>query len=1038
MKNEFFKILIFTVAGLFISMGAFAQGKVIEGNVTDEDGQPLPGVSIVVKGTSQGTITNADGIYRIEVDESANVLVFSFIGMKSQEKVIGDSSSIDVVMSPEVTGLEEVIVIGYGTQKKRNLTGAVSAIDNEKLEDRPIVNVGQGLQGVIPNLNISFSDGSAGAGADFNIRGFTSTNGGGPLILVDGVEMDPNLVNPSDIEQISVLKDASAAAVYGSRAAFGVVLITTKSGTKDAKPIIELSTNYSMNRPTETPDLVNSLGLVEFRQEKAENLNTGDPFSEERIAELRAHLEDPVNNPAAYINPEDETKYIYVGSTDWFEEVFEKYSPTLQTTLSVRGGGEKLSYFVTGGALNQDGILKYGNDYYDRYNVRTKLGYQITNWLYLDFNNVYTRTEQDKVFNYPGVGNIWHDMTRKNIFLPVCNPDGTFTENPIALLDKGGRDKTLTSDMRSTLGGEIRPIEGLLINGSYTYNAFHQRRKQHKKEVERYDGPADQVEGESIHTTPTELRLDYRENIYEAINIYAEYENTFNDIHYFKSTLGYNKEGKNFSYSNSTNLHLVTDQLPSMNLTTGTPSVTENMTSWALEGYFYRLNYIFRDKYLVTLNGRYDATSRFPEKDRWGFFPSFSLGWRITEEPFFAQIKNVMNDFKIRGSYGELGNQSLRSNFPYLPTLNPYRPTVILAGDRPLSVAQPLLVSSSLTWETAISRNIGFDAAMFDSRMQYSFDYFEREVVDQLAPGKAVPATLGAPAPQANAVESITRGWELEWSWRDRIGGFSYNFGFNIADSQAEITKYDNPTKSLSVPFYEGQKIGEIWGLEANGLFESAEEYQATGLDYSNLTSIPIEGGDVYYVDQNDDDKIDYGINTVDNPGDRKIIGNSTPRYTYGITLGGSWKGISLDIFMQGVAKRDLALGSGLFWPDESSTPSIHHLNYWTEDNKDAYWPRVLGREGDFNYLTSDRYLQDFSYLRMKQLSVSYRLPQAWLKPVNMKSARIYFTGQNLFEFDNIIKGFDPEISERGQGGWGSGKSYPFGRSLSMGVNVSF
>ncbi len=1016
-----------------------AQQSVVRGRVTEAaTDQPLPGVSIYIKGTTIGTTTNIDGEYTLSNVPTDAILVYTFIGMRSQEIAVGDRSEINISLEAETIGIDEVVAVGYGTMRQRDIVGSVSVVDSRALENRPIANLGQGLQGVIPNLNITLADGAPGSGATFNIRGFTGIAGGEPLILVDGVEMDPNLLNPNDIEQISVLKDASAAAVYGARAAFGVVLITTKSAKEETKPIFELSTNYSMNRPTQYPNLINSLEWVEFLREKARNLGNAEPFTEEYIQRLNAHLEDPKNNPAAYINPNNPARYIYVGSTDWFDEAFEKFNPTSQTTLSVRGGGSNLSYFVHAGALNQDGILKFGNDSYDRYNLRTRLTYDITPWLQLNFNNIFTRTEQDAVFHYPGVGNVWHDLTRKPITHPIFNPDGTYAESAIALLAEGGRDITYGSDFRTTIGGEIRPFEGLTIIGSYTYNVFDQNRKRHKKEVERFSGPKDMAVAETIHTTPTELRIDFAGSVYQTTNIYANYDKTFNDIHYFDATLGYNFEERRTNSSFSRNINLVTDELPSLNLTTGTPSIDETINSWALEGYFYRLNYILNEKYLVNFSGRYDATSRFAEEDRWGFFPSFALGWRISNEPFFDPIREVMNYFQIRASYGELGNQVTSSFFPYMPTLDPFRPSAILAGDRPLSVRSPLLVSSTLTWETAISRNVGFDAAMFDNRMQYSFDYFEREVVNQLGPGMAVPATLGAAAPQANAVESITWGWEFEWSWRDRIGNTGYNFGFNIADWQAEITSYNNPTKSFAAAYYEGQRIGEIWGFETNGLFESSEQYLASGLDYSNLTSLPIAGGDVYYVDQNGDGKIDAGLLTVDNPGDRVIIGNNSPRYTYGINLGASWKSLSVDVFMQGVLKRDILLGGGLFWPNESATISKHHLDYWTEDNKDAYWPRVLGNQGGFNYHASDRYLQDFSYLRMKQVNISYRLPRSWIESINIQDAHIYFSGHNLFEFHNVIDNFDPDISTGGQGGWGSGKSYPFGRALSMGINLSF
>ncbi|WP_285059998.1 SusC/RagA family TonB-linked outer membrane protein [Pedobacter ginsengisoli] len=1015
----------------------------VSGRVVDSEGNPLPGASVKVKNTTKAVITGADGGFQLKgVDEGA-VLEVSFIGYVSEEiKVKKDLGSI--VLKTADSRLEEIVVVAYGTQKKVNLTGAVSVINSEALKNRPITNLGQGLQGLIPNLNIKFSDGAAGASASFNVRGFTSTNGGGPLVLVDGVEMNPNLLNPSEVESVSVLKDASAAAVYGSRAAFGVVLITTKSAKKGQKLNVSYSTNYSLNKPTEIPDLVDSRENIQFREEKAKNLGEGPPFDAKTKALLLAHYNDPANNPSAIINPNDPTKYLYFANTDWFDAIFKKTSPMRSNNVSLSGSNKDISYYLSAGLLGQDGILKYGNDSYSRSNIRGKMDIEATNWLKFDVNTVLTSTRQDNVYTYSGVGTLWHDLTRKSPFLPLFNPDGTNTESPLALLKDGGRDKRAATDSWITLGTTLKPFEGFQVRGSYSYNSFYNERKQHKKKVERYEGPSELSASSTVHTTPTGVFLDNTRNDYYAINVHGEYEKKFLEKHYLKATLGYNEERKRFHFTSSSNQNLLTDELPSLNLTTGTPVASERSTAWALQGYFYRLNYIFMDRYLFEFNGRYDATSRFPKADRWGFFPSVSAGWRVSQEPFFQALKPIVSEFKIRGSYGELGNQSVNDetsnslNFSYLPTLGSFRPGAILGSDRPLSVRNPLLVSSTLTWETAISSNIGVDAEMFASRLRFSFDYFQRRVKDQLGPGLAIPATLGTGAPRANAVESVTKGWELEASWRHKVGEVNYNLGFNIGDSQAEITKYNNPTKSLSAAFYEGQKIGEIWGFKTNGLFESNAQYKSSGLNYSNRTGLPIAGGDVWYRDQDGNGIIDRGTGTVNNPGDLVVIGNNTPRYTFGINLGAEWKGFSIDVFMQGVGKRDMALYGGLFWPDESGTPQINHLNYWTEINKGGYWPRVLGSQGGFNYENSDRYLQNFAYLRMKQLTLSYSLPSTLLEKTLFRSASIYFTGQNLFEKDKIISGFDPEISSDGFNGWGPGKSYPFQRSYSIGLNITF
>lgn len=1009
----------------------------ISGRVVDENGEPLAGVNVVVKGTSAGTTSDSQGNFSLNIADNSGTLVFSYVGYTTVEQnVTASSNYLSIVLQITDASSEEVIIVGYGTQKRVNLTGAVSTVDAKRIENRPITNLGQGLQGLIPNLNITIDDGAAGSGASFNVRGFTSTNGGSPLILVDGVVMDPNLINPSEVESVSVLKDASSASLYGSRAAFGVVLITTKKGKK-SKPIIELTSNYSMNRPTDIPDLVDSKQYLEFREEKARNLGTAAPFSEETKNLILAHYNDPANNPSARVNPNNPRSYQYFGNTDWFRTIMKDNNPLLQSNLSVRGGSENISYYFSGGAFNQAGILKYGNDSYDRYNLRGKVDIDVNRWLQLNINTVFTHTRQDNVYNYSGIGTLWHDLTRKDVFIPLLNPDGTDTESPLALLKNGGRDKKYISDSWITLGSVLTPFPGLKITGNYSFNSYNYNRSEHKKLVERYQGPSDMAGANTVHTTPTALYLGNQRDQYYAINIYGEYEKEFLNKHAFKATVGFNEEKKSFDNTSSSNINLLSDLLPSLNLATGTPTASQSKTAWALQGYFARINYAFDERYLLELNGRYDATSRFPKADRWALFPSVSAGWRVSNERFFQLLKPIFSEVKIRGSYGELGNQALTNNFPYLATLNSFRPAVILSGDRPLSVAVPSLVSSILTWETAISSNIGIDISMLSSKLQFSFDYFDRKVIDQLGPSMAMPATLGTSAPQANAVESVTKGWEFEVNWNDKIGNVSYYAGFRLADAQGQITNYNNAEKSLST-YYIGQKIGEIWGYQTNGLFKSRDEYLKSGLDYSNLTGLQIEGGDVHYVDQDKNGVINPGLSTLNNPGDRVVIGNSTPRYTYGINLGAQWKQFAVDVFMQGVGKRDLSLSGGSFWPDESGTPQVHHLDYWSENNPDAYWPRVLGSQGGFNYQTTDRYLQNFSYLRMKQLSVSYALSSSLTKRLSLKGLKIFFAGQNLFEIDNILPGFDPEITPGGFNGWGSGKSYPFARSYSFGINLSF
>ena len=620
---------------------------------------------------------------------------------------------------------------------------------------------------------------------------------------------------------------------------------------------------------------------------------------------------------------------------------------------------------------------------------------------------------------------------------------------------QGGRNITERTDTWVTVGANFRPLEGLEIDASYTYNADNDLRRDHTKEVTRWWGPND---FRSNNSTPTGILYRSGTDTYQAVNAFVAYTKQFGD-HYFKAQVGYQQEERDFLDVQSSINNLLTDNLPSASLADGDPNVSDFINGWSLRGGFYRVNYAFKDKYLLEASGRYDGSSRFPEGNRFVFNPSASVGWVVSKENFFEPLKSTVNFLKLRASYGSLGNQRVNGFQPYLANLSLNQAGFIIGGSRPFRAQTPGLVSTDITWETVESQNFGVDVNMFNSKLTMSFDYFIRDAKDQLQPATLLPSALGVTPPNVNAADTRTKGWEFEISYRNSERAFKYNAGLNLSRARGVVTKYDDPSgsignTSLNLGFsrlYEGMEIGEIWGFETRGLFQSQEEVDQAGLDYSAITTrnIPIAAGDVWYVDQNGDGAINRGTQSLDDPGDLVKIGNSTPDLSFGINLGAEYKNFYIDIFMQGVLGREFFFGrrtgnGALYWPAHGGgastvqgTPEAHQLDYWTPDNTDAFWPRYLGNWGFHNFEYSDRYLPNLSYLRMKQLTVGFKFPQELIRKIGLQKAQLYITGQNLFEFDDLPDGYDPEINRNTTFGFEAGKAYPFLRSISIGANIT-
>lgn len=1026
-----------------VEMHSVQQDNACTGVVVDQNGETVIGASVVVKGTTNGTITGLDGDFSIPSVKKGDVIVVSYVGYMNSE-IIWEGKPLKIALKEDSKTLDEVVVVGYATVKKANLTGAVSAVDDKVLADRPIVNLGQGLQGTIPNLNITTS-GQPGKGSSFNVRGETSINGGSPLVLVDGVQMDPNLINPQDVASVSVLKDAASASIYGARAAYGVILITTKSGRKNMPTQVSFDASVSFNSPTTRPEYMNSMEYAHWMN-AANNTTSGrDLLSQEEMEHIEAYFYDPVNNLPVFVAKDPSSwqygncqagKYAYCGNTDWMKEMYKKTYPVQKYNVNINGGSDKATYYTSVGYMDQGSLMRYGDEGFRKFNMVNNINYDINNWMHVSMKTSYIRTELDGLAQDAVHGESWIGNDTQPL-MPVKHPDGNWSgqgnyTNFAAVLDEMGSRKTTKNDFWNTLALKLTPLKGLTINMDYTFNYYAEHGKVHRKTFNEYgiDGKFLQV---FQHSRPSGVSESQANDTYNAFNLFGDYELTLGK-HYFKVMAGYNQETKHTRGFSASRDELISNDLPSMDAATGEKYVGNSDDSWATRSGFFRVNYSFADRYLLEVNGRYDLSSKFPKDDRSVFSPSFSLGWKLSEESWFKQATNgFFDELKIRASYGSLANQALDNGwYAYLSNYGTGTLGYIMGGKQPQYVLPGGLVSNTVTWEKVTQWDLGLDFVILQNRLKGTFDYYQRKTTDMLGPGRILPNILGMSEPLENAADMVTRGWELALTWNDQLdNGLHYSVGFNLSDTRAEITKYDNPTKSLSSPYYEGQIVGDIWGYESS-LFQSADEI-ASAPDQSKLDGgISKVPGDIRFMDIDGNGVVDYGENTVDKPGDMKIIGNNKARYRYGFNISADWKGFDLGIFFQGVGKRDLMLPYTFKWQYGSmwQVPTAVGNDYWREDNAGGWLPVARFNGSQALGQNQTRYLLDASYLRLKSLSFGYTLPVSLTKQWGIQKCRVYFTGENLLTFKHTPEGFDPELDDP--------YKYPQQKSLALGLNVVF
>ena len=1082
-----------SLAILLAGFSAFAQNRELSGVVLDATDFPLVGVAVIVEGTTNGVMTAEDGTFALTVPATEVILNVSSLGYETKLVTVpSGQDKITIYLAEDNMMIDETVVVGYGTQKKVNLTGAVGVVDSKQLEDRTSHNLSAMLQGSVPGLNISTSSGNPGSSGSLNIRGIGSIGSGAdtsPLVLIDGVEGEIDRVNPADVESISVIKDASAAAVYGARGAFGVILITTKKGSdNEGKATVRYSGRFGWEEPTTSTDYETTgywSAYIHNMFWKADNANSKYlQYNDYDMQQLLLRVNDKTEHPdrpwTVIENRNGKDTYMYYANTDWWHELFVDRHPVQQHQISLSGGSKGVKYYLSGAFDQQTGIVKANPDVFTKYNLRSKIDFQINKYAKMTNNTSF----YSSVYDYPGVGNIENAIAyAANHGLanfPLQNPDGSWIYSTPHLNYKVANGRHIVygngyntnldrkADFSNTTELTITPVKQFNIVGNFTYR-LHQNRNTNRSTNMVYSDYPGQFGAYTTGAGDNNLYEAVQTMNYLAANVFATYEDSFKENHNLKIMAGFNYESYHRKNIDATGYDLITDELSDFNLITTTrqPVLGGGQTLYALAGFFGRVNYDYKGRYLFEVSGRYDGTSRFAEGHRFGFFPSASAGWRISEESWFSPAKDVVNNLKLRASFGSLGNQKVTNNAWMRKITFDNFASYSFDGSamgRYATISAPN--ASDLTWETSIQYNAGIDAGMFNDKLSLTLEGFIRDTKGMLQQGVALPGVYGANSPLMNSADLRTSGYEFSISWRDQfdLGGrpFGYSISGNLSDNRTIITKYDNPERTFAKDYYEGMELGEIWGFVTDGLFMSDAEAQAYAqqVDLSYITKRLTGGwlgGDLKYVDIDGDGKIGLGSDTVDKPGDRKILGNANATLQYGFTLAFDYFGFDVSAFFQGT-------GNHYWYPnDESmafwgpySRPYCSFIaddfldHVWAEDNKDAYFPRPRAysafTSGAYLANVNDRYLQNIRYLRFKNLTVGYTVPQSATRKIGIEKVRVYFSGENLCywsPFKAHSKYIDPEAAYDRVDGSGAttrynNAFYPWQKTMMFGVDITF
>ena len=972
------------------------------GTVTDASGEPVIGATIIIKGTLKGTSTDVNGSFTLSQVNPGDILQVSSIGYLPAE-LAWNGTPLTFVIKEDTLALEESVVVGYGVQKKVNVTGAVSMVDGDALSSRPVQTISQALQGQVPGLNfgVTTGGGELNQNMSVNVRG-TGTIGDGstasPLILIDGIEGDMNTINYNDVESISVLKDAASASIYGARGAFGVILITTKSG-KAGKIHVSYSGNVSFNSALHLPKMMSSDKFVRYWNRARALAGQQPQFDAEtvrRVDDFIAGVSD-VQTIRDAGNNHWGTYATGSANTDWFQVFYGSNVPSHSHNVSVSGGTDRLNYRVSGSFQNTNGLLKFGKDKMNRFNIDAKISAKLTDWARLNFSTKWTREDYTRPTYLTYQGRLFmHNIARRWPNVPVYDPNGHLIGGmETETLRDGGEQFTQKNYYTNQLALIFEPIKNWHINIEGNMRTYTNRDHQVFLPVVSYDcdnqpyyDSWDNGVGSIAPGQSRVLESRYTQD-YFTTNIYTDYSFSLAEAHNFYVLAGVNAELTSYDTMSGRGDYLVDNSVPWLSQTTTNPVISGGREHNAIAGYFGRINYNYKERYLLELNGRYDGSSRFIGDKRWAFFPSVSVGWNIAKEPFFEPLSKQISTLKLRASWGSLGNTNTNNWYPFYQTMpvSSAAGNWIIDGNKPNIASIPGIVSALMTWESIQTLDFGIDITALKGRLNFTFDWFRRVTNNMIGPAPELPAALGAAVPKVNNADMLSRGWEMELSWRDNIGrDFSYGARLVLSDARQFITRY--PNYSLST-YYNGMEMGEIWGYQAIGLAKSQAE-----MDSHLETNRPGWGsgwgaGDLMYVDVNGDGKVNQGNNTLEDHGDKKIIGNSTPRYNFGLVLDVAWKGIDLRAYFQGVGKRDYWVSGPYFTGAGASgmwqcAAFDSHWDFWRDEgdelgaNLNAYFPKPQFANGSKNFQVSSHYLQNAAYIRLKNIQLGYTLPKKW------------------------------------------------------------
>jgi TonB-linked SusC/RagA family outer membrane protein len=1070
----------------------YAQSRSVSGKVLDEQQVPIIGAAVIMAGEgSVGSVTDIDGNFALTVPSGDVTLNVTCLGYESKAVSVPNTQSmVTIILKEDSMMIDETVVVGYGTQKKVNLTGAITTVASKELENRTSHSLTNMLQGSVPGLNITTSSGTPGASGSINIRGVTSINDAEPIVVIDGAIGDLDRVNPNDVQSISVIKDAAAAAVYGARAAYGVILITTKSGSdKDGKAIVKYSGKFGWEEPTTSTDYETRGYWSVYTVDKFWQADAGKKYTtytDYDMGQLLARVNDKTEHPDRPWVVEDirngKRQWVYYANTDWYHELYKDQHPVQKHSVSISGGNKAVRYFLSASYDKKVGVIKQNPDVYQKYNLRSKLDFDINKWFKMSNNTSYFASS----YSFPGVGDVENAFAyaarHALAAFPLKNPDGSWVYSTPMIsgnynVANGrhivyGNDKNFNldkyNDFQNTTELKFTPVKQFNITANFTYRNYTTSYTNRQTKFDYRVYPGADIQYYTSGAGEDKLTENIKRYNYLSGNVFATFEETWKDAHHLTVMAGLNAEtwanknvkalGKNLLSEDLNDLNLIAPDVDGNVLT----EVGGGQNAYSLLGVFARVNYDYKGRYLFEASARYDGTSRFAAGSRWGLFPSGSLGWRISEEPFFAPAKKVVNNLKLRASYGSLGNQNV-GYYAHLRTisLNYFSNYTFGEGStkpKYSSLSNP--VSSGLTWETTQQSNIGLDMTMFNNRLEFTAEAYIRDTKNMLTDGDALPGVFGADPPKANSADLRTKGYELSLSWRDQFNLAGHPFGYSVratmSDFRSHITKFDNPTYTFGKSYYEGMRLGDIWGFVVDGLFatdEEAKQYTSEVLDCSYINGRMTGGflaGDLKFVDLDGNGVLGIGGNTVDNPGDRKILGNSLPSLQYGMTFAFDWLGFDVSAFFQGTGNHYwYPHGFNMnFWGCYSySYVSFLQRDFiqrcWSEENPDAYFPRPRSYSATGGELSkvNSRYLQNVRYLRFKNLTVGYTLPKKWLDKVRVDKVRIYFTGENLHYWSPLKKNclyVDPESAFSRSTDVDNHMSYTWQKTMMFGIDITF